>query len=397
MPDEAAFLAAVCGHPDDDGPRLVYADWLDECGDPRGEFIRLQCRLAQLDEDAPERPPLEDRERTWLRRHAGSWRRQLPSPRGVSWQNRFYWPKFEEFLVCERGFPSCALCRTTATFLRHAPVLFAAVPLLELDFVGPARSLAALGGSPFLPRLTRLDLMGTPLSLAHVRGFLADPRLQRLADLDLASTALDTDLAAALAALPLIAELHSLNLAGNHIGDTGVNAILETAVPGRLRTLVVNGNELSPDWLIRWSHSPLVRELRIFSLGGNPVGDRGAQSLAAVTRARWRHLDLGNCGVSEAGFETLANSAALANLIELDMSLCRIGVGGVRALVNSPHLGQLQRLRLSLCQLPDEAGRCLADAPALDRVYYLDLARNDFSEATIDALKSRFGTALHGW
>ncbi len=29
-----------------DGPRLAYADRLDERGDPRGEFIRLQVALA---------------------------------------------------------------------------------------------------------------------------------------------------------------------------------------------------------------------------------------------------------------------------------------------------------------------------------------------------------------
>ena len=36
------FVAAICAEPDDDLPRLIYADWLDDRGDPRGEFIRLQ-------------------------------------------------------------------------------------------------------------------------------------------------------------------------------------------------------------------------------------------------------------------------------------------------------------------------------------------------------------------
>ena len=35
------FVAAICADPDDDLPRLVYADWLDERGDPRGELVRL--------------------------------------------------------------------------------------------------------------------------------------------------------------------------------------------------------------------------------------------------------------------------------------------------------------------------------------------------------------------
>jgi uncharacterized protein (TIGR02996 family) len=33
-----ALLQAVLASPDDDTPRLVYADWLEERGDPRGEF-----------------------------------------------------------------------------------------------------------------------------------------------------------------------------------------------------------------------------------------------------------------------------------------------------------------------------------------------------------------------
>src|SRR5262249_9709898 len=42
------FLRAICAAPDDDAPRLVFADWLDENAEPeRAEFIRLQVRLAR--------------------------------------------------------------------------------------------------------------------------------------------------------------------------------------------------------------------------------------------------------------------------------------------------------------------------------------------------------------
>ena len=42
------FLEAICATPQDDTPRLVYADWLDEHGDPaRAEFIRVQVELAR--------------------------------------------------------------------------------------------------------------------------------------------------------------------------------------------------------------------------------------------------------------------------------------------------------------------------------------------------------------
>lgn len=55
MSDQDALLAAIRQSPDDDAPRLIYADWLDEHGDPdRAEFIRLQIKIdpfRQLDSD----------------------------------------------------------------------------------------------------------------------------------------------------------------------------------------------------------------------------------------------------------------------------------------------------------------------------------------------------------
>ncbi len=40
MSEEQAFLRAILERPDDDAPKLIYADWLEERGDPRGEFLR---------------------------------------------------------------------------------------------------------------------------------------------------------------------------------------------------------------------------------------------------------------------------------------------------------------------------------------------------------------------
>lgn len=50
MSDEPALLRAIREHPDDDTPRLIYADWLDEHGQPgRAEFIRVQCELSRTE------------------------------------------------------------------------------------------------------------------------------------------------------------------------------------------------------------------------------------------------------------------------------------------------------------------------------------------------------------
>jgi uncharacterized protein (TIGR02996 family) len=48
MGDEEAFLRAIAQAPDDDAPRLVYADWLDERGDPRADYVRVVTRAAGL-------------------------------------------------------------------------------------------------------------------------------------------------------------------------------------------------------------------------------------------------------------------------------------------------------------------------------------------------------------
>jgi len=45
---EDAFLRAILASPQDDAPRLIYADWLEERGDPRAEYIRLLCALDGL-------------------------------------------------------------------------------------------------------------------------------------------------------------------------------------------------------------------------------------------------------------------------------------------------------------------------------------------------------------
>jgi uncharacterized protein (TIGR02996 family) len=67
MSDDAAFLRAIISEPADDTARLVYADFLEETGDPvqvaRAEFIRTQIEAHALHPNHPRRAELE--------RHAG--------------------------------------------------------------------------------------------------------------------------------------------------------------------------------------------------------------------------------------------------------------------------------------------------------------------------------------
>jgi uncharacterized protein (TIGR02996 family) len=76
-PDDA-FLADIIANADDDAPRLVYADWLDDHGQPeRAAFIRVQCEFAR---DGLRREELEARERTLLEQHEEEWLGPLHSP-----------------------------------------------------------------------------------------------------------------------------------------------------------------------------------------------------------------------------------------------------------------------------------------------------------------------------
>jgi uncharacterized protein (TIGR02996 family) len=51
---DATFFAQILAAPDDRPLQHAYADWLEERGDPRGEFVRLQAELA-VEEDTVRR------------------------------------------------------------------------------------------------------------------------------------------------------------------------------------------------------------------------------------------------------------------------------------------------------------------------------------------------------
>lgn len=94
---EASLLRAVLDSPDDDAPRLVYADWLLERGDARGEYIALLCKLETLDEDDPAREEMVRRADNLLGEHGRAWFGSYQVP-GTS--------HFRYILELRRGFAS---------------------------------------------------------------------------------------------------------------------------------------------------------------------------------------------------------------------------------------------------------------------------------------------------
>jgi uncharacterized protein (TIGR02996 family) len=84
---EADWLSAIYQQPDDDRPRLLFADWLEEHGQlERAELIRLQCRrsggLVYADEH-------DDRVDALLDKHRKAWSAHLPQQdKRVTWRFR---------------------------------------------------------------------------------------------------------------------------------------------------------------------------------------------------------------------------------------------------------------------------------------------------------------------
>jgi uncharacterized protein (TIGR02996 family) len=101
--DEATLLARIYEQPDDDALRLVFADWLSERGDPRGELITLQCARAA----GRSTPAQEKRERALLKAGRVKWLGAIAKDVAAG----------VEF---ERGFPSVCTTRFQKLYVAEA-------------------------------------------------------------------------------------------------------------------------------------------------------------------------------------------------------------------------------------------------------------------------------------
>lgn len=135
MDDGTALLAAIRLHPDEDVPRLAYADWLDEHGQPeRAEFCRVQCELAKMGHRAEGLPcgdcdPLLARERQLLDAHWLEWNIEFMASIG------FAGGGFISLMdvVFRRGFVESITCGA-ADWLTHADAILASHPITEVTF-----------------------------------------------------------------------------------------------------------------------------------------------------------------------------------------------------------------------------------------------------------------------
>ena len=170
---EAALLRAIAADPDEDTPRLVYADYLDEQGGAVNvawaELIRGQVALARGAGDQRERLAARERELTPV--VVESWPKRMGLPDGLTWQN---WT---------RGFP--LTLTGSGELIRLARPAFAErVPLREFNFRNATDAdLLALATWPEA-RLVRKLGVWTENERITERGFIAMVECESLSNLE---------------------------------------------------------------------------------------------------------------------------------------------------------------------------------------------------------------------
>ncbi len=240
--DERSFLDAICGQPDDDTARLVYADWLAENGEPdRGEFIRVEVELARTppttEDDERRRRVLLDRRAELLKRHAKAWLAPFTP--------------FAKESSFERGFVQ-QLNVSANAFLQNAARWFAVTPLTRVRFTDCSvwdRGLLiwmseALFTSAHLSRLVTITIEQQGVTSGNLEPLAGHPNLSRLRELNLSWNNLRSEGAELIADMPQLAELESLDLCGNNINDTGARALAESKHLHRLKELRLSRNPI---------------------------------------------------------------------------------------------------------------------------------------------------------
>lgn len=152
MNERDAFLRAICENPDDDTPRLVFADWLQEHGeDERAEFIRLQCEAARLATDDIRRELLTRRFAAIQLHFWKQWLGELPVPNkeNIHWVTAPDWLDGETF---DRGFAGLLRVQNPGTLVKYAKTLFTATPVRRL-MIWYMKSAAKLATIPHLQYL----------------------------------------------------------------------------------------------------------------------------------------------------------------------------------------------------------------------------------------------------
>src|SRR5262245_20213239 len=316
MLDDLTFLQVIGSSPDDDGPRLLYADYLEEKGDPAGvaraEFIRVQC--AQ-DASATVDESLRRRERALLAEHWRAWLKPAcqalgePLPEGPARRDPQTGARAERYAlkwlsdrerhdhVIEQVWhggvvPYFYACQFRRGFLAHA-----------------ALTHKESRGERHVARLWEK----APLDGLTLAGFEAAAVVQTL-------TAID---GSRLRSLELIVTADaSVAFAARHSPLTGLRELVLKSVGGAADVGDVLGA------------STTLTNLRILIMEFCTVDESGIARLCrAPFAAGLERLELVKCGVTNAGASRLARDwPATCRLTHLDLTESRMTVSGRRAI-----------------------------------------------------------------
>jgi uncharacterized protein (TIGR02996 family) len=336
MSDE--LLHAIREQPDDDAPRLVYADWLEERGElDRATLIREQCAL----ESVPKPHPLWVAHWLWTRGHQHA-APLPPLPAGVTWHPFAY----------RRGFPERVYVEDPEAL--HAIDLATPLRVLEVDARSPSFPLDRLLAWSGLAHVTRLEFKLGRFDARHVHALDASPKLVAVDTLGFAYEGITGDGLHALLRSRLVQQLVRLDLNDNfflHHGRPLAESFRDAPALPQLRRLRLARNRLDAEILAAIVSRP--EHVAHLNVASNPIGDAGWSTIAACA---WplEHLELGSTGPRLAGVRALVASSLPATLRTLGLRGNRLGpqAGKLLASVTWHELEQLDTYGLQLGELP---------------------------------------------
>jgi uncharacterized protein (TIGR02996 family) len=207
MNHETGLLRNILDVPDDDAPRLVYADWLEEHGNSeRAEFIRLQIELARNRQDCPRRREMAFRARQLLDQHESAWVGDLA--------------KFTYEWHFARGFVDAA-GMDLVRLRRFGKQLFSAAPIRRLTLTGLGGKAEELRHLPVRHHLTSLNVCASELTNEALAGLARSSCVKDIRELGLLFNAIDDGAVPVLCDTDFFRDLACLRLGANPFTEEG--------------------------------------------------------------------------------------------------------------------------------------------------------------------------------
>lgn len=268
MAEWSAFNAAVAAEPDDDLPRLLAADWCDDRGDPRGEFIRLQIAAAKGD-PAALTPEAKARQEELHQQYSKVWAGDLA--------------KWAYVVGYRRGFVD-SIILPAETFYHRAGEIMRQAPVRRVTLIGCRPVLRHLVRLPHLERLTALHLTNSSLGDSDVEKLAECCFLGHLQSLRLGNNGVSSAGLAALATSRFLKELRRLDAPNNEVGDWGARVLSETPTLTKLERLDLSNNALTDTGIEFLRRSPSLTHLRHLDVTNQRASDSSLR-LPALSEA----------------------------------------------------------------------------------------------------------------